>query len=368
MRPLGDEYVRVLQMAFDEHWIDAYPAANKRKETFTLSAPGHPYVLLNFTGSVYDSVGLAHELGHAVHMYLSENSSDGNGSNSVLAAEIASGVSELLFAEYMASHAPPKEQLLFAMYLMDLYASRTFTQMMLSEFENMVHSIVDQGGTLTAAGLSAIWLELDEKYRGESALPEGAQYGWASVAHFYQDFYVCNYTLSFVVADRIASTLSDDSQKERYLYFLSTTSKKPIETAKSIFEIDLEELAPYERLYASFSKRLQTQEQLLLANGLLRKADGGITVNVQGRRIDFAHPAYVEDGATMVDAKEMATAIGVELQINPDGIILLHSPSSALIPYVLNDGREYVHIRKLLQSSGYNVDYIPHSNTVMITR
>ena len=59
--------------AFDEGWIDAFSRENKISGAFSHSAvkSAHPYVMLNFTQNRRDLFTLAHELGHAIHQFLS---------------------------------------------------------------------------------------------------------------------------------------------------------------------------------------------------------------------------------------------------------------------------------------------------------
>ena len=63
----------IAKSAFNDGWIDVYPAPNKRGGAFSHSGSSdtHPYVLLNHTNQRRDLFTLAHELGHAVHQKLS---------------------------------------------------------------------------------------------------------------------------------------------------------------------------------------------------------------------------------------------------------------------------------------------------------
>ena len=43
----------------------------KRSGAYSAGAAVHPYVLLNYTGTLDSQFTLAHEMGHALHSYLS---------------------------------------------------------------------------------------------------------------------------------------------------------------------------------------------------------------------------------------------------------------------------------------------------------
>ena len=70
---LGDDYVSVIDQAFEQRWIDFYPSKDKRTGAYSWGTyDSNPYILTNFTGS-YDSLStLAHELGHSMHSYYSK--------------------------------------------------------------------------------------------------------------------------------------------------------------------------------------------------------------------------------------------------------------------------------------------------------
>ena len=71
---LGEDYTAVLKEAFSNRWIDVYPAKNKATGAYAIHSYGyHPFSLLNFTGTLNDVFTIAHELGHVMHSYYSNN-------------------------------------------------------------------------------------------------------------------------------------------------------------------------------------------------------------------------------------------------------------------------------------------------------
>ena len=71
LAPLGEDYRKVLAEGFSNRWIDVYQNEGKRSGAYSAGAAVHPYVLLNYSGTLDSQFTLAHEMGHAMHSYLS---------------------------------------------------------------------------------------------------------------------------------------------------------------------------------------------------------------------------------------------------------------------------------------------------------
>ena len=71
LAPLGEDYRAILKEGFDNRWIDVYENVGKRGGAYSAGAAVHPYVLLNYSGTLDSQFTLAHEMGHALHSYLS---------------------------------------------------------------------------------------------------------------------------------------------------------------------------------------------------------------------------------------------------------------------------------------------------------
>ena len=73
LAPMGEEYIKVLEEGFDNRWIDVYENEGKRSGAYSWGAYGiHPYVLMNYHGTLDHVFTLAHEMGHAIHSYYSD--------------------------------------------------------------------------------------------------------------------------------------------------------------------------------------------------------------------------------------------------------------------------------------------------------
>ena len=97
------KFKQIAQAAFERNWIDAMPAQNKQSGAFSHSGSRdtHPFVLLNFTRKRRDVFTLAHELGHAIHQYLSYGVGYFNSFTPLTTAETASVFCEMLVFDYM---------------------------------------------------------------------------------------------------------------------------------------------------------------------------------------------------------------------------------------------------------------------------
>ena len=62
LKVLGDDYVKMLESAYDYRWIDF--AQNKGKDTgaYCASPYTHSYVFISWTGKMAETFVLAHEL------------------------------------------------------------------------------------------------------------------------------------------------------------------------------------------------------------------------------------------------------------------------------------------------------------------
>ena len=72
MRPLGDEYIKVMQEGLLGGWVDRYENRGKRSGAYSSgSYDSPPYILLNYEAQNINSVyTLLHEGGHSMHSFL----------------------------------------------------------------------------------------------------------------------------------------------------------------------------------------------------------------------------------------------------------------------------------------------------------
>ncbi len=240
LKPLGEDYQASLKKAFDNRWIDVFETKGKRSGAYSSGTTfgKHPYVLLNWNGTLNDVFTLAHEMGHNMHSYYTGlNQPYVYADYSIFVAEVASTMNEALLLDYLIANAETKEEKL-ALIEKNLNNITTtfYRQTRFAQFEQMVHEMVENDQPLTAEKLCDIYGKLYKDYWGpEMVVDEEETYTWARIPHFYYNFYVYQYATSFAASQALAAKVKSEGQPaiENYLKFLkSGSSKYPIDVLK----------------------------------------------------------------------------------------------------------------------------------------
>ncbi|QKF69389.1 oligoendopeptidase F [Campylobacter hyointestinalis subsp. lawsonii] len=179
------------QKAFDENWCDVYPDENKQSGAFSHSASSdtHPFVLLNYTDRRRDVFTLAHELGHAIHQYLSYSVGYLSSHTPLTTAETASVFCEMLVFEYIKNSLPKEQRVaLLAGKIEDIFAT-LYRQINFTTFERRIHSY---DGEISSDELNRIWLEESKKMFGDSlVLNDYYKIWWSYIPHFIHSPFYC---------------------------------------------------------------------------------------------------------------------------------------------------------------------------------
>ena len=268
LKPLGEEYLKDLEKAFEERWIDIYPNKGKRSGAYKFGTyNSKPYVLLNYEGT-RDSVStMAHELGHAMHSYYSNKKQDYiNHDYPIFLAEIASTVNEILLNDYLIKNAKTKEEkILYITDFLEKIKSTLFRQTMFAEFEMIIHDKEQKGIPLTEKEMSDTYYDLNKLYFGENMyIDKEIRYEWMRIPHFYTPFYVYKYATGISAAVAIASNIINGGEEERkkYIDFLSSGgSDYPLNILKNV-GIDMESGEPIQKALDMFLDRLNELEEI----------------------------------------------------------------------------------------------------------
>lgn len=269
LAPLGEDYLALLREGFENRWIDIYENEGKRTGAYSWGAYGtHPYVLLNFNGTLNDVFTLAHEMGHALHSYHSDHAQPYlYAGYRIFVAEVASTCNEaLLIHDLMNRTEDEAEKKYLINYFLDQFKGTMFRQTMFAEFEMLTHGVVEQGGMLTAEQFCGIYKNLNSKYFGPDMCedPEIA-YEWSRIPHFYTPFYVYQYATGFAAAIAISSKIlaGEPGIVEKYKQFLSGgSSMDPIELLK-LCDVDMSSPEPVKAALAVFEEYLGKLERLV---------------------------------------------------------------------------------------------------------
>ncbi|MBR2402053.1 MAG: oligoendopeptidase F [Lachnospiraceae bacterium] len=269
LAPLGEDYLAKVKEGFKNRWIDVYENQGKRSGAYSAGAYGtHPYVLLNYNGSLDNMFTLAHEMGHAMHSYYSNEAQPYIYSQyKIFVAEVASTCNEILLMEYLLKNTTDKKERAYLLnHYIDSFKGTVFRQTQFAEFEMRTNGMVEAGESLNAENLSDLYLELNKKYYGPDMISDKQiSYEWAKIPHFYYNFYVYQYATGFTSAVAIAHSILKEGAPavERYKKFLcGGCSDAPVELLK-IAGVNLETPAPIQSALDVMDEILDEMETLL---------------------------------------------------------------------------------------------------------
>jgi oligoendopeptidase F len=270
LKPLGTTYIKDISTAFDNRWIDVYETKGKRSGAYSsgVSFGIHPYVLLNWNNQLDDVFTLAHEMGHNMHSYYTEQNQPFPYANySIFVAEVASTCNEALLLDFLIKKANTKEEklALIEKYIMQI-VSTFYRQVLFAEFELATHEKAEKGEALTAESLTQLFKETSLKYwSADMADDDDEAYSWARIPHFYMNFYVYQYATSYAASQIIAEKIKTEKQPaiDKYLKFLkSGSSDYPIAILKEA-GVDMNSPEPILKTIAKMNELLDQMEKLL---------------------------------------------------------------------------------------------------------
>lgn len=269
LAPLGEEYVAKVREGFENRWIDVYENEGKRSGAYSAGAFGvHPYVLLNHNDTLDNMFTLAHEMGHAMHSYYSnENQPYIYSQYKIFVAEVASTCNEVLLMQYLLSNTTDKKERAYLLnHYLDSFKGTLYRQTMFAEFEMQTNRMAEEGESLTAESLSKLYHELNQKYYGPDMVSDPQiAYEWARIPHFYYNFYVYQYATGFSAAVALAHGILNEGAPavERYKKFLSGgCSQSPVDLLK-IAGVNMEEPKAVQDALDVFGKVLDEIETLI---------------------------------------------------------------------------------------------------------
>ena len=268
LAPLGEDYRAILKQGFENRWIDVYTNEGKRSGAYSAGAAVHPYVLLNYTGTLDSQFTLAHEMGHALHSYLSNKHQNPVDSGYVIfVAEVASTCNEALLMEYLlAKTTDKKERAYLINHFLDQFKGTLYRQTMFAEFELNIGRMAQEGKTLTAEVLCAEYKRLNELYFGpDMIVDDRIAMEWARIPHFYYNYYVFQYATGYSAAIALSRKIlaEGESAVKDYLGFLSGgCSKSPIDLLKGA-GVDMTGPEPVNQALQLFGELLDEMEALM---------------------------------------------------------------------------------------------------------
>lgn len=265
---LGEEYVEAYKKGLESRWMDVYENEGKRSGAYSCGVPCHPFVLLNHTNTLRSEFTLAHEMGHAMHSYMSFKYQPFIDSDyKIFVAEVASTCNEaLLMHSLLQKTTDKKERAYLINYLLEQYRGTMYRQAMLAEFEMLMNEEVAKQNTLSADLLNQINHDLNAFYYGDEVIVDaGIDLEWAKIPHLYMNFYLYQYATSFCASMAISQKLIKGNKEDiqNYLNFLKGgCSKSPIELLK-MAGVDMTTPQPIHDAICQFDQLVDEFDELI---------------------------------------------------------------------------------------------------------
>ena len=270
---LGPRYSEALDLALNRRWIDVFPNTGKRSGAYSTdhNYGAHPYILMNYNGNYEDLSTLAHELGHALHSHFSNEAQPYvNSLYPIFLAEVASTANEALLIDHELQRLdhPDQRLSLLGSYL-EQFRTTLFRQTQFAEFELRIHEEAEKGNALSGDRFTEIYLDILEKYyghdQGVTIIDELYAMEWAYIPHFYYNFYVYQYSTSFLASQALVEKILGGNTEmiTKYITFLSSgSSEYPIPTLKKV-GIDMTADEPFDLAMQKMNKIMDEIEAIL---------------------------------------------------------------------------------------------------------
>lgn len=260
--PLGEEYGRIAREGLTtKRWVDRYENVGKTSGAYSSGTyTTHPYILMNYQGTLDSMFTLAHELGHSMHSYYSKTNQPFIYSNyTIFVAEVASTFNEALLTDYLLKSTNDKKLQMYVInHQLESIRGTLYRQTMFAEFEQVVHKMAEERKPITPDTLCEIYYDLNKRFFGAEGMvvDEAIAMEWARIPHFYRPFYVYQYSTGISAATALAQKVLTEGQPavERYINFLKGGgSNYSIELLKGA-GVDMNTPAPVQQTLDLFSR------------------------------------------------------------------------------------------------------------------
>lgn len=268
LAPMGEDYRAIFSEGIENRWIDIYENEGKRSGAYSAGARVHPYVLLNHKDTLDSEFTLAHEMGHAIHSYLSNKNQPVCYSDYVIfVAEVASTCNESLLMQHLLKITTDKKRRAYLInYFLEQFRTTLYRQTMFAEFELKINEMAENGESLTADVLCELYRKLNILYYGDDIIIDHElDMEWARIPHFYYNYYVYQYATGFSAAIALSQRILKEGEPavKDYIGFLSGgCSKDPISLLKGA-GVDMTSTKPVTEALKLFGELIDEMEELM---------------------------------------------------------------------------------------------------------
>lgn len=269
VKGLPNHYIEKVKEAMTEGYIDVMPNPNKKGGAYAWGTyKTHPYVLLNFNGTLSDVSTLAHEVGHAVHkLYSDENQPFATCSHSIFVAEVASTFLERVLVEDLLEKSSDKNEKIYLLQKMiDGLIGTFYRQSMFADFEYTVHTKISKGSVMTEKDLSNLGINLYKSYYGFDITDEKyKRLWWSFIPHIYNSpFYVYKYATCYTVSSKLYDDyLKDKSKFENFVNLLKAGADDYPFNQILKCNVDLSKKETYITVVENLKRLVERLEELL---------------------------------------------------------------------------------------------------------
>ena len=267
LAPMGETYRSILREGFEHRWIDPYQNVGKRSGAYASGPRVHPFVLLNYDGTLDNVFTLAHEMGHAIHSYFSNHTQRPVDANyEIFVAEVASTCNEALLMRHLLSNTEDRKRRAYLInHFLEQFRGTLYRQTMFAEFELILGRLNQEGAALSADRMCQEYRRLNRLYFGEDiVIDDEICHEWERIPHFYYNYYVFQYATGYSAAIALSRRILREGEPavRDYIGFLSGgCSKSPIELLKGA-GVDMSGPEPVEQALALFGELLDEMETL----------------------------------------------------------------------------------------------------------
>lgn len=262
---LGGDYAALLNEGFANRWIDIYENTGKRSGAYSCGCRVHPFILLNYKNNLDSEFTTVHEMGHALHSYLSNKNQPVIDSDYVIfVAEVASTCNEALLMQYLLKNTTDKKERAYLInYFLEQFRTTLYRQTMFAEFELKMSQRIQNGESINSETACKTYHDLIDLYFGKDIVHDPQiDLEWSRIPHFYYNFYVYQYATGFSAAIALSQKILTEgapavkAYKEKFLSAgcskdpvsilkdagVDMSTKKPIEDALKMFHDLIEEM------------------------------------------------------------------------------------------------------------------------------
>ena len=266
---LGDDYTALLEEGFSNRWIDVYENSGKRSGAYSCGCRIHPLILLNYKDNLDSEFTTAHEMGHALHSYLSNQNQPVIDSDYVIfVAEVASTCNEALLMQYLLKKTTDKKERAYLInYFLEQFRTTLYRQTMFAEFELKMSQMIQNGESINAETACSVYHDLIDLYFGKDIVHDAKiDLEWARIPHFFYNFYVYQYATGFSAAIALSQKILKEGAPVVKAYkenFLSAgRSKDPVSILKDA-GVDMSTKTPVEEALRLFDSLIDEMEELM---------------------------------------------------------------------------------------------------------